>query len=73
MSITSTQKACLRTEFSILSEACSLDQGDPSTCPLHEIRARSLKERMAWFDELSELAILNIHTHCQLCWEKKRF
>jgi len=73
MSFSSSQKSYLRTEFSILSEACPLDQVNPSTCPLHEIRERYPKERMAWFDELSEEALLNIHTYCQLCWKRKTF
>ena len=71
MSIADTQRGYLRAEFSILSEACSLDQGNPRDCPFHEIRERSQKERMAWFDGLSEEAILNIHTYCQLCFEVK--
>jgi hypothetical protein len=69
--VANSQRSYLLAEFSILSEACPLDQSNPSTCPFHEIRNWSLKERMAWFDELSEEAIVNIHTYCRLCWEVK--
>ena len=71
--VTSFQRSCLRAEFSILSEDCLSKQANPYTCPFHEIREKSLKERMAWFDELSDEAILNMHTYCQLCWKKHKF
>jgi len=69
--VTSSQRSYLRAKFSILSEDCPFDRGNPSVCPFHEIRNWSLKERMAWFDELSEEAILNIYTYCRLCLEVK--
>lgn len=72
MSITSTQRTIFRTEFSILSEACPFDRDNPRDCPFHEIREESLKEKMAWFEELSEEAILNIHAYCQLCLEVRK-
>ena len=62
--VTSFQRCSLRAEFSILSEGCPFDQGNPSICPFHEIRERSQEERMAWFDELSDEAILTIYTYC---------
>jgi hypothetical protein len=69
--VSSSQKSFLRAKLLILSEACPLDQSNPSTCPFHEIKNWRLKERMAWFDKLSEDAILNINTYCRLCREAK--
>ena len=69
--VTSSQRSYQLADFSILSETCLFDQGNPSTCPMHEIRERSLKERLAWFDRLSEEARVNIHTYCQLCLESR--
>jgi len=70
--VTNSQKCSLRAEFSILSETCTLYQGNRSACPFHEIMGKSQKERMAWFDELSDEAVLTIytyciHNYCQLC------
>ena len=70
--VTSSQRSFLRARFLILSEDCFRDQGNPSTCPFLEILGKSQKEKTAWFDGLNEEAILNIHTYCQLCWNKKK-
>ena len=66
--VTESQRCFLKVKLSILSEACPLDQSNPSTCPFHEIRERSHEERMAWLAELSDEALLNVHTICNLCW-----
>jgi len=70
--VTASERSWLRAELSILSEVCPLDQGNQSACPLHEIRNWNLKEKMGWFEELSDEAILNIHTYCQPCLEIKK-
>jgi hypothetical protein len=70
--VSSSQRCFLRAKLSILSEGCPLDQNNPSTCPFHEIRNWSLKDRMTWFDGLGEEAILNINTYCRLCWATQK-
>ena len=67
--VTGSQRIHLRAKLCILSERCLSNQANPYTCPLHEIRNWSLKERMGWVDGLSEEAILNIYTYCRLCLE----
>jgi hypothetical protein len=67
MSIPTSPINYLRTELAILSEDCSIEQGNLCACPFHEITDRSLKERMAWLDELSDETIVNIHTYLKLC------
>ena len=65
------QRSYLRAKFSILSEICPLDRGNPTTCPIYKVRKSSLKERLAWLDDLSEDTVLNIYTYCRLCLEVK--
>jgi len=67
-----TERSYLRARFAILSEGCPFDDRIPSTCPFHKLRKRSLKKRIAWFDELSEEAFLNIYTYCRLCLEVRK-
>jgi len=69
---TNSQRCYLLAEFFILAENCPSDLGDPSACPFHEIRERSREEKIAWFEKLSPEAIANIHTYCQLCWNKHK-
>lgn len=70
--ITDSQRKHQKAELSlILSEDCPFDKNNPSTCVLHQIREKSLKKRMAWFDNLNEETIRQIHTSCQLCWKKR--
>jgi len=57
--------------FLILSEDCPFDKNSPSSCVLQNIRKKSQEKRMAWFDKLSEEAIRQFHTSCQLCWKKR--
>jgi len=64
------QRIYLRAKLIILSEGCLLDPANPPSCPFHEIENRSREERMAWFDQLSDEAILNIYTYCHLRCEK---
>jgi len=54
-----------------LCDDCPVDPSNPSDCPFHNARQKNLEEKLAWFDHLSEEAILNIHTYCQLCFEVK--
>ena len=68
--VDNSQRSYQRARFAILSEGCPFDDDNPATCPMHEIRERSLKERMVWFDELSEKAFLAIDTHCRLCLKR---
>ena len=70
--ISTSQRGYLRAEFSILADACPFDQGNPHDCPFHEVRNKSPQEILAWFDALTEEAILNIHTYCLLCLEVRK-
>jgi hypothetical protein len=60
----------LRAELGLVSKVCSFEKGNTCACPLQEIREKSLKEIMECLEELSEEAIMNIHTYCQLCGER---
>jgi len=66
--VTNSQRCLLRAKFLILSEACSFDEVD-QCCPFHKIIGKSLKQRIAWLDGLSDEAMLNIYTHCRRCVE----
>ena len=68
---TAAQRAFLRTELSSYLDDCPLDNQNPPACPFHETRRKSLEERAAWLAGLSEEAILNLHTYCQICCERK--
>jgi len=54
-----------------LSVECPFDGTNPCTCPLHEIRKKSLKERYEWAQKLSESDALNILTFHQVCLKEK--
>jgi hypothetical protein len=68
--VAASQRQDLRDTGFVLSVCCPFDQGNPSSCPFHEMRERSREDRLAWFDEISEEASRSIHTYCQLCWKK---
>jgi len=70
--VPSSQRNYLRAKLVILSENCLLNSANPPACPFHEFGDRGQKERMAWFDGLSDEAVLNIYTFCQLRCEKYR-
>lgn len=55
-----------------LSVACPFDQGNPSTCPLHEVRKMNLKERYEWIQRLSDESTLHLLTHHQKCLGEKK-
>ncbi len=70
--ISQVQRLCLRTRLALTSGDCELDVDTPSTCPFHQIQHLGLDERIAWLDELSEEAILNVNIYCQMCCENRR-
>ena len=72
LSVAGPETSYLRGKFLILCEACPLDPTNTRACPFHDIRKGALRERMAWFDGLSEEAILSIQTYCRLCMEAKK-
>jgi hypothetical protein len=50
-----------------LAMECPFDGTNPCTCPLHEIRKKSLAERLKWAQKLSEddaFSILTFHKEC---------
>ena len=56
-----------------LSIACPLDQGNPSGCPLHDVRKKDLVERIAWVKHLNRDEIDNmIKSHESCLAEKER-
>ncbi|MCE0499454.1 MAG: DUF4339 domain-containing protein [Methylacidiphilales bacterium] len=54
-----------------LSLACPYDQSNPRTCPLHEVRKISWKEKCRWIDELSETSLRDLLIFHQKCLAKK--
>ena len=63
------QKQILTSQVVGLSVACPFDGTNPCRCPLHDVRKRSLRERYAWVQSLSEaeaVTILTFHEACLL-------
>ena len=55
-----------------LAVACPFDQGNPSACPLHEIRKRNLKDRYEWIQGLSEERTHQLLAYHQECLDGKK-
>jgi len=57
----------LRLDLVGLSVECPFDGTNPCTCPLHEIRKKTLRERYEWAQKLNKsdaLSILFFHQDC---------
>ena len=54
-----------------LAVACPVDQDNPSDCPLHMLRQKAMRDRLAWVKSLANEDLRKIATtHCA-CLEKK--
>ncbi len=49
---------------------CSLG-GNPKECPLHEIRQRSIEERIVWLDSKSEEEVEALFSYHLKCLDEK--
>ena len=63
------QRIAFETQILDLSESCPFDGSNPCTCPWHEVRDKSQKEKHEWVRALSDeslLQILAFHKQCSV-------
>ena len=54
----------------VLSLGCTIDGGNPTDCPLHDLRKISVPERLKAVQGMSEdakLKVLEYHKKCEAC------
>ena len=45
--------------------------GNPEDCPLHEVRQRSLEDRLTWLESKTDKEVLELYTYHINCLERK--
>jgi hypothetical protein len=55
-----------------LTVACPYEQDNPSDCPLCPVRQRTLPERLAWVNELTEKQLINILQYHEFCLRSRQ-
>jgi len=58
----------LRAELLPLAENCPVEAClNPEDCPLHMVRTMNAKQRLKWFNGLSEDGLSYLATYCHVC------
>ena len=71
-SATVSRRYFLQKEVFHSSVGCPLNHGNPSACPLHEVRKMGVLQRYEWLHEQSEEDLQDFLTFCQQCLEKRK-
>ena len=61
------QRTSFEAQIFDLSEVCPFDGSNPCTCPWHEMRKKSQKEKYEWVHALSDESVLQLlafHKQC---------
>ena len=61
----------LHAHIAALIFACPFGQDNPTDCPLHAVRTKSARERLAWVESLTPAARIAIVQHHCACLANK--
>ena len=65
------QKEELRANLLELTEACPFHHANPEDCPLFLLRKMKLRERLKWFNALTENDLVYLATYHRVCFTTK--
>lgn len=65
------QKDELRVNLISLTEACPLDKCDAEDCPLYALRKMKPRQRLQWFNALTEDDLIYLATYHHICLTTK--